>query len=91
MVRFTIPVWPRDGAKPRHLTIDREWAVTPRVGDTVLVDDDSGVAFDVHSVTFSPTADPPAVYVTCRIHFSDTAREADALVEAAVKKGWYVR
>lgn len=89
LVRFSIPVWPKDGGPHRTLVSDQDTPLVPRVDDGVGLDADYGVTSHVQRVYFYPTCDP-VVYVTCSALYPETTAEADEIVEAAIVFGWRV-
>lgn len=90
LVRFEIPVWPKDGGPHHTLHADLDVTAIPQEGDTVGLDTEYGVTTWVKDVAFYPTCDP-AVYANCKPLYPLTTAEADEIVDAAVNKyGWKV-
>jgi hypothetical protein len=88
MIRFYLPVKPKDGGPHFTLYADSDLPAIPSVDDPVVIDTNYGVTFYVHNVTFAPTCDP-IVYINCRSWFPETSRDAEELEKIAVRKyGW---
>jgi hypothetical protein len=86
MVRFEVPIQPKDGSAHCSLYKDLDLPLVPHRDDSVLLYD--SVTTSVLQVTFAPSMDP-AVFVRCRALFPLDAKEAKEIVnDAQRKEGW---